>query len=192
MRIGLFQKFKVWERACQIPEASCSENNSLQLLTIPLHLKNLKKRTEILMSRFVLSDWKIPFSMPQSANKSQLWASHHSVRHHCLLPLLLILTEATAFNLIHPEAMTESAADIQLVPVRTQNYCFVKNVNILTFVTILRVELAYSFGNFEIEMSHWNHKFNSEVWNFTLYFTLQYLSLLIHSIADCHILNNHF
>lgn len=50
--------------------------------------------------------------------------------------------------------MTESAADIQLVPVRTQNYCFVKNVNILTFVTILRVELAYSFGNFEIEMSH--------------------------------------
>lgn len=140
----------------------------------------------------IISDWKIPFSMAQSANKSQLWASHHSVRHHCLLPLLLILTEATAFNLIHPEAMTESAADIQLVLVRTQKYCFVKNVNILTFVTILRVELAYSFGNFEIEMSHWNHKFNSEVWNFTFYFTLQYLSLLIHSIPDCHILNTHF
>lgn len=54
--------------------------------------------------------------------------------------LLLILTEATTFNLIHPEAVTESAADIQLVLVRTQNYCFVKNVNILTFVAILRVE----------------------------------------------------
>jgi len=53
----------------------------------------------------------------------------------------------TTFNVIHPEATTESAADTQLVLVRAQKYCFMKNVNILTFVAILRVELHIHLGN---------------------------------------------
>lgn len=89
----------------------------------------------------------------------------------CLLPLLLALTEATAFNLIHPEATTESAADIQLVLVGTWNYCFVKNVNILTFVAILRVERNCIFI-----WKFWNVTLKSQIqlWilEFHLYFIL--------------------
>lgn len=92
-------------------------------------------------------------------------------------PLLLISREVTVFNLIHPEAMTESAADIQLVLVRTLNYCFVKNVNILTFVAILRVErnciFIWKFWNVTLnsQIQLWISEFHL-LFHFTLAFSL--------------------
>lgn len=126
---------------------------SLHLLPALIHLR--KPRT-IFMQRFIIT-WR---------------GKHHSQCHSttspellillldttAFFPLLLILREATVFNLIHPEAMTESAADIQLVLVRTPNYCFVKNVNILTFVAILRVERNCIFV-----WKFWNVTLNSQI-----------------------------